>query len=161
MKGCVIAAAYIIDTIERNIFMLYTSVWIPNGGIVNELDWINAWDMYNVCTVHIVSDGYLNCVHCTHTYSNNHTIYKSHIYDTGGMKNVSWEKKVEILKPNFRIFVDKTEKSHGKQLGFLSAAINLRNFRDYENGFRLMRKKNTERNTTNENKTKKKLHAVK
>lgn len=65
-----------------------------------------------------------------------------------------WKKK--LLKPNFRIFVDKTEKSHGKQLGFLSAAINLRNFRDYENGFRLMRKKkNTKRNTTNENKTKK------
>lgn len=143
--------------------MLYTSVWIPNGGIVNELDWINAWDMYNVCTVHIVSDGYLNRVHA---HTNNHTIYKSHIYDTGGMKNVSWEKKnekkkIEILKPNFRIFVDKTEKSHGKQLGFLSAAINLRNFRDYENGFRLMRKKNTERKIRMKIKQEKKLHAVK
>lgn len=36
----VVTAAFIIDTIEwMNNFMLYTSVWIPNAGIVNELYW--------------------------------------------------------------------------------------------------------------------------
>lgn len=36
-----------------NNFMLYTSVWIPNAGIVNELYSKSQKNAYNVCVIHV------------------------------------------------------------------------------------------------------------